>query len=69
MKEETLYELVRKSQEGDQEALMKIVQKYRPLIRKRLYGVHPQERADLEQALVEKLIGTVLRAEVRRREE
>lgn len=64
MDDELLEHLVRKAQSGDQDALAKILRRFRPLIRNRLYNVSPQDRDDLEQALVEKVIGAVRRANI-----
>ncbi|HEX7057332.1 MAG TPA: helix-turn-helix domain-containing protein [Bacilli bacterium] len=53
------YRLMEKAKQGDQEATLAIIEKFAPLIRKTKNKADPQDRDDLEQELVEKMISII----------
>lgn len=55
-----LLTLVREAQNGNQTAIWKIIQRFRPVINKVKKKVNAQERDDLEQEIIEKIIHVVL---------
>ena len=55
-----LRELVEAAQSGDQHALMEIVRRFDPLIKKVKRRMVVQERDDLEQEIIERLIRVIL---------
>jgi len=59
-KRNNLRELVEAAQHGDQNALMEIVRRFDPLIKKVKRKMIHQERDDLEQEIMEKLIRVIL---------
>jgi|GEM_PF-1639822 len=54
-----LYDLVCRAKRGDKDAMERIVEAFRPVIRKASRGAKGQERDDLEQELTEKMIRAV----------
>jgi DNA-directed RNA polymerase specialized sigma subunit len=61
-----LRELVAAAQGGDQSALMEIVRRFDPLINKVKRKMIFQERDDLEQEIMEKLIRVILAYDINR---
>ena len=51
-----LYDLIVRSQQGDSKAMLEIVSRFKPLIKKQSQRATIIEREDLEQFLVEKLL-------------
>lgn len=64
-KRESLRQLVEAAQNGDQHALMEIVRRFDPLIRKVKRKMIVQERDDLEQEIIERLIRVILTYDIR----
>jgi DNA-directed RNA polymerase specialized sigma subunit len=59
-KRESLRQLVAAAQSGDQHALMEIVRRFDPLIKKVKRKMIAQDQDDLEQEIIEKLIRVIL---------
>jgi|HigsolmetaGSP11D_1036233.scaffolds.fasta_scaffold59284_1 DNA-directed RNA polymerase specialized sigma subunit len=57
---DSLYDLVKRAQSGDQQALYEIIKKFDSSIRKAKKQTKRQDREDLEQVLMEKLIRAIL---------
>lgn len=55
-----LIDLVKDAQSGDQKALLTIVQRFYPAIKKVKKKISSQEQEDLEQELLEKIIRAIL---------
>ncbi len=59
-KENNLFEMTREAQSGNQEAMIAIIQKFNPLIKKMRNRVKPQDREDFEQEILEKVTRAIL---------
>lgn len=58
---ENLYVLTKKAKNRNQEAVLSIIQKFSPKIKQSLYQTSQQEREDLEQDLILKMIEVIYR--------
>ncbi|WP_240416634.1 helix-turn-helix domain-containing protein [Paenibacillus periandrae] len=59
MIEPDLYDLVVQAKSGDRGAMEEIVELFQPIIQKSCWRAKPQERLDLQQQMVEKIIRAV----------
>lgn len=58
--EKYLIDLVKEAQSGDQKALLAIIHRFYPAIKKVKKKISSQEQEDLEQELLEKIIRAIL---------
>ncbi|MEK5183433.1 helix-turn-helix domain-containing protein [Paenibacillus sp. FSL P4-0288] len=54
-----LYELLVLARKNDNDAVMQIIQRFKPKIKKSLYQTSPKNREDLEQELITKFIEVI----------
>lgn len=54
-----MYELLEQAKEKDKDALLEIIIKFQPKIKKSLHQTSPQDREDLEQELIVKIIEVI----------
>lgn len=64
MSNEDFYQLVIRSQSGDKNALNTIIQRFYPLIYKTILTCRSEDRSDLEQEIIEKIICAVISYEI-----